>query len=122
MITGLQHAVLFCRDTDASRARYERAGFTYRRGYEGMHWLEMGDAEVMLRPGGEGEVRGRPVLHAAVSDAAAALARARANGLRPLDHQDPGRELTEPVRRPWGDVEFELQDPDGQWWAFTERP
>ncbi len=121
MITGLHHVVLFCSDTEASRSWYERAGFDYLRGYDGMHWFKLGDSEIMLHPGGEGTPPGAPVLHAAVSDARAAFERALEHGLTPVDHQAPGKRLDGPVVRPWGDVEFELQDPDGQWWAFTER-
>lgn|GEM_PF-1720091 len=36
MITGYPHAVLICRDTDASRESYERAGFRNLRGYQGL--------------------------------------------------------------------------------------
>lgn len=121
MITGLHHVVLFCRDTEASRRWYERAGFEYLRGYEGMHWFKFGDAEVMLHPGGKGAPAGAPVIHAAVDDVRAAFDRLAAQGLRPLDHQAPDSDLSGPVVRPWGDEEFEIQDPDGQWWAFTER-
>lgn len=121
LITGLHHVVLFCRDTEASRGWYERAGFTYLRGYEGMHWFALGDAEVMLHPGGQGTSPGAPVLHAAVSDVRAAFDHVREQGLSPVDHQASGEPLAGPVTRPWGDEEFELQDPDGQWWAFTQR-
>ena len=121
MITQFHHVVLFCTDTEASRAWYERAGFEYLRGYDGMHWFALGDAEIMLHPGGSAKGVGRPVIHVAVNDAQAALDNARQNGLDPLDHQADGVSLSAPVVRPWGDKEFELQDPDGHWWAFTER-
>src|SRR5690606_37369067 len=119
MISGLHHVVLFCRDTEMSRQWYERAGFEYLRGYEGMHWFALGDAEIMLHPGGTSGTPGRPVIHVAVADVRAAFDRLKAHGLNPLDHQAPDAVLTGPVVRPWGDEEFELQDPDGQWWAFT---
>src|SRR5690606_15479202 len=121
VITGFHHVVVFCSDTDASREWYERAGFQYLRGYHGMHWFAVGDAALMLHPGGRRDTAGRPVLHAAVKDVVAAFEHVKSAGLEPVDHQAPGTELTFPVTRPWGDVEFELQDPDGQWWAFTEK-
>lgn len=121
-ITGFHHVVVFCTDTEVSRSWYERAGFVYLRGYAGMHWFALGSgAEIMLHPGGSAKAAGRPVIHAAVSDAQQALDSARQNGLEPVDHQAEGATLIAPVVRPWGDKEFELQDPDGHWWAFTER-
>lgn len=121
MITGLHHVVLFCNDTEESRLWYERAGFGYLRGYESMHWFRLGEAEIMLHPGGKGTPPGAPVLHAAVTDVGKVFDRAREQGLTPVDHEAPDEPLTGPVVRPWGDEEFELRDPDGQWWAFTER-
>lgn len=112
MIMGLHHVVLFCRDTGASRQWYERAGFTYLRGYDRMHWFKLGDAEVMLHPGGKGTPPGAPVLHAVFDNA-------RERGLSPVDHEAPDQPLVAPVTRPWGDTEFGVQDPEGQWWAFT---
>lgn len=41
-------------------------------------------------------------------------------GFEPIDHQQPGTILQGPVTRPWGDLEFELKDPDGHRWAFTQ--
>jgi catechol 2,3-dioxygenase-like lactoylglutathione lyase family enzyme len=119
-ITGLHHLVLFCTDTERSRAWYERAGFEYLRGYEGMHWFRLGQAEVMLHPTSETPAGAIPSLHAAVTDVDACFARARAAGLVPHDHQQPGVTLEGPVTRPWGDREFELDDPDGWRWALTE--
>ena len=54
-----------------------------------------------------------PSLHAALSDVDVFFQRAVAQGLVPYDHQQPGV-------RPWGDSEFELDDPDGQRWAFRQ--
>jgi catechol 2,3-dioxygenase-like lactoylglutathione lyase family enzyme len=126
MIKGLHHIVLFCRDPEASRAWYERAGFHYLHGYDGMHWLAFGDAQVMLHPLGEADTdaagggHARPVLHVAVDSADAAFAQVVSQGLTPIDHQRPGARIQGPVVREWGDREFELCDPDGQWWAYTE--
>ncbi|MBW7916092.1 MAG: VOC family protein [Trueperaceae bacterium] len=120
MITGLHHIVLFCGDTAMSKRWYEQVGFAYKRGYEGMHWFALGDSEIMLHPGGEGRSESAPTIHVAVTTLDELFARVKQAGLQPLDHQQPGVSLDAPVVRPWGDREFELQDPDGQWWAFTE--
>jgi catechol 2,3-dioxygenase-like lactoylglutathione lyase family enzyme len=119
-IAGLHHLVLFCADTEASRRWYEIMGFAYLRGHDGMHWFRLGDAELMLHPAEPGTRRGLPALHAAVPDVDAAFRRALAAGLTPYDHQQPDVALTAPVLRPWGDREFELDDPDGHRWGFTQ--
>lgn len=121
MLRGVHHLVLFCRDTEVSRAWYEAVGFEYARGYHGMHWFRLGDSEVMLHPaerssGGPDTV----ALHAAVDDVDALFASVVAHGLEPWDHQGDSAPLTGPVTRPWGDREFELTDPDGHRWAFTQ--
>jgi len=95
-------------------------GFVYARGYEGMHWFRLGDGELMLHPAEPGPKHGLPALHAAVADVDAAFRRAVATGLVPYDHQQPGTALSAPVVRPWGDREFELDDPDGHQWGFTQ--
>jgi uncharacterized glyoxalase superfamily protein PhnB len=60
------------------------------------------------------------VIHVAVDDVRATFDRLRERGLEPVDHHAPDAVLTGPVVQPWGDEEFELRDPDGQWWAFTQ--
>lgn len=119
-VSGLHHIVLFCADTEISRRFYESLGFAYLRGYEGMHWFALGEAELMLHPADPGQKTGLPVIHFATPDVDALFAQALAAGLQPFDHQNPGTPLTGPVLRPWGDLEFELVDPDGQWLAFTQ--
>lgn len=119
MLTGVHHIVLFCVDTEASRQWYEKAGFNYSHGYDGMHWFELGSTKLMLHPGGKGASESAPKLHAAVADVDALLGRVLDAGLQPFDHQAPGEPLTAPVERPWGDREFELTDPDGHDWGFT---
>ena len=121
MITGFHHVVLFCNDTSTSKGWYEQVGFFYKRGYEGMHWFALGDGEIMLHPGAEERNEGGPTIHVAVEALDDLFASVKQAGLRPLDHQQPEVVLDAPVLRPWGDREFEMQDPDGQWWAFTER-
>jgi uncharacterized glyoxalase superfamily protein PhnB len=121
MITGLHHLVLMCRDTEAARRWYEMAGFEYLRGHDGMHWLRLGASEVMLHPAERGSGGSGLFLHAAVDDVRAHFRRAVESGLSPADHQQPGIRLSGPVQRPWGDLEFELEDPEGHRWAFTER-
>ncbi len=119
-LSGLHHLVLFCADTERSRRFYEAAGFPYLRGYEGMHWFAIGDAQLMLHPAGPEQKAGLPVIHIATPDVQALFTRQVAAGLQPTDHQQPGVTIAGPVRRPWGDLEFELVDPDGQWLAFTQ--
>ncbi len=120
MITGFHHIVLFCTDTDTSRRWYESAGFAYLRGYEGMHWFALGDGEIMLHPGGRKLPDSASVVHVGVSALDELFGKVVKAGLRPFDHQQPGAVLSGPVTRPWGDREFEIQDPDGHRWAFTE--
>lgn len=74
----------------------------------------------MLHPTEPGEKRGLPAIHLATPDIVALFARAVEAGYEPMDHQQPGVLLTEPVTRPWDDVEFELLDPDGHELAFTQ--
>lgn len=120
MISGIHHLVLFCSDTERSRSFYEALGFEHVRGYEGMHWFAVGDAELMLHPAdGEAKV-GVPVIHIATPDVDELFARAVAAGIEPLDHQAPGRPPAGPVLKPWGDREFEVVDPDGHVLAFTQ--
>ncbi len=59
-------------------------------------------------------------MHAAVADEDALFRQVVARGLRPHDHQQPARTLEGPVTRPWGHREFELTDPGGHRWAFTQ--
>jgi hypothetical protein len=59
-------------------------------------------------------------IHVATSDVEGMFARVRRAGLEPLDHQQPGTALSGPVTRPWGDREFELEDPDGNRIIITQ--
>lgn len=120
MITGFHHIVLFCEDTATSKAWFEQVGFAYKRGYHGMHWFALGGAEIMLHPGGAGTDVRAPIVHVAVTDVDALFTRVKSAGLAPFDHQSPTSVLLAPVTRAWGEREFELRDPDGQVWAFTE--
>lgn len=60
-------------------------------------------------------------MHVIVDDLDAAFTRMKQVGLQPFEHTSPGDVLDAPVVKPWGEREFELQDPDGQRWAFNER-
>jgi uncharacterized glyoxalase superfamily protein PhnB len=115
-------AVLFLRDTEAAKAWYEAMGFRHLRGYEGMHWFALGEGEVMLHPADRSSGGGASgmSLHAGVDDVDAVFRRAAAAGFRPFDHQQPGVVLDSPVARPWGSREFEVLDPEGHRWAFTQ--
>lgn len=118
----LQSVVLMCRDTEVAKGWYEAMGFRYLRGYHGMHWVAAGGTEIMLHPAEQPSGGSGLVLHAGVPDARVAFDRARAAGFEPYDHQQPGVKLEEPVTRPWGAIEFELDDPDGHRWGFTQSP
>lgn len=116
----VHHLVLYCVDTEASRTWYEQVGFEYLRGYHGMHWFALGPTELMLHPADHGPGEHALSLHAATSDVDTLFRHVVAQGLTPLDHQGDGAPLAGPVTRPWGDREFELDDPDGHHWAFTQ--
>jgi len=120
MIKNLHHVVLFYPDVEAARQWFEAVGFTYARGYRGMHWFTIGDAEIMLHPSEASSGGSGLTIHVAVEDVRASFARVVAAGLVPFDHQSPGEGLAEPVTRPWGSREFELQDPGGHLWALTQ--
>lgn len=121
MMKGLHRIVLFCKDTEASKEWYTRAGFTYKHGHEGMHWFSLGDGELMLHPGEPGDGDG-PSIHMRVDDLDGLFSQMKQAGLEPMDHQSPGVALEAPVVRPWGERVFELDDPDGHRWSFTESP
>jgi uncharacterized glyoxalase superfamily protein PhnB len=121
MFKGINNVVIFCSNTEASKAWYEKAGFTTKRAYEGMFWLDAGRGdEVMLHPTAEKPSGMRTVIHVAVADVRGLFKKVKANGLRPYDHQDPKKDISEPVTMPWGAIEFEMSDPDGTRWAFTQ--
>jgi catechol 2,3-dioxygenase-like lactoylglutathione lyase family enzyme len=120
MISGFHHIVLFCRDTEESKEWYEQVGFAYKRGYDGMHWFALGDGEIMLHPGRVRAGNNAGIMHASVATLDDMFKRVKQAGLQPFDNQYPDVVLDAPVTRPWGDREFELQDPDGHRWAFTE--
>ncbi len=120
-IHGIHHIVLFCSDTEASKAWYENVGFEYLRGYGGMYWLSAGPTEIMLHPGGGNPGAFSPHLHAGTADVDRLFAHVVDLGFTPIDHQQEQSRITEPVTRPWGDREFELEDPDGYRWIFTEE-
>jgi catechol 2,3-dioxygenase-like lactoylglutathione lyase family enzyme len=118
---GLMRVVVFCSDLEKSRQFYSDAGFEFISLHDNMCTFDAGGTEVLLHPAGTGRVR-VPCdlsLHVRVQDVDNLLERVREQGLVPFDHDQPGVELTTPVRRPWGDREFELADPDGYRWAFT---
>ena len=119
-ISEFHHLVLYCTDPDASKVWYEALGFEYLRGYHGMHWFRLGEGEIMLHPSEQGPGAFAPVIHARVSDVEGLFHDVLEQGLKPFDHQQPGVELRQPVERPWGDIEFELKDPDNHVWAFTQ--
>ncbi len=121
MITGFHHVVLFCTDTEGSREWYERAGFEYSRGYGGMYWFSAGPHEIMLHPSESGPVGNTPHIHVATNDVDEMFRLVTRNGLVPIDHQQPDVRIEEPVTRPWGDREFELEDPDGYRIVLTQE-
>lgn len=121
LIRGLHHLVVFCTDTSRSRSWYERVGFRLLESYDGMHWFELGGAQVMLHPGlSTGGSISPVVAYVAVDDLQALFAHVVHEGLHPYDNSAPDEPLDRPVTRPWGHVEFELRDPDGTRWGFLE--
>ncbi|MCY0869691.1 MAG: VOC family protein [Firmicutes bacterium] len=119
---GVMRIVVFCSDMERSRCFYSDAGFTMVEMQGGMCTFDAGGGtEVLLHPAGEGRARVPCdlALHVRVQDVDDLFVRVREHGLIPFDHDQPGVELRQPVRRPWGDREFELADPDGYRWAFT---
>lgn len=120
MFEGIHHIVLFCKDTEQSKIWYEQAGFTYKQGYEGMYWFTFGGVEIMLHPIDQADP-GRTEIHIAVAHAQDVFTYLSERGFELTDHQQSGKKIEGPVTRPWGDVEFELTDPDGHRWAFTEK-
>lgn len=119
MFRGVPAIVLFCKDTEASRQWYAKLGFEYLRGEHGMHWFSLVNTELMLHPGGTGSAAGQKVVVAA-EEIDTLFRTVVAAGLRPVDHLQEGMLLEGPVTRPWGSREFELIDPDGHQWAFTQ--
>lgn len=115
------HAVLFCRDTEVSRGWYERAGFAWLRGHEGMHWFRLGGGELMLHPSEAGPTGPVPELYVAVDDIDARFAQLRAAGITPVHHQ-AGGPIDAPHTTPWGSRELEAYDPDGHRWGFVHEP
>jgi catechol 2,3-dioxygenase-like lactoylglutathione lyase family enzyme len=118
-MNGLLRLVLFTTDPEVSRAWYEKAGFEYLRGYDGMYWFKVGSTEIMLHPATH-VVPSDTSFHVAVEDVDVLFQSFVELGFRPVDHQQPGMNINEPVTRPWGEREFELNDPDGHHWAFTQ--
>lgn len=119
MLDGLMRLVLFASGPEVSKAWYEKAGFTYLHGYDGMYWFKVGTTEVMLHPATH-VIPSDTSFHVATPDVNALFQSFVARGFHPVDHQQPGMHISEPVTRPWGDREFELDDPDGHHWAFTQ--
>jgi catechol 2,3-dioxygenase-like lactoylglutathione lyase family enzyme len=119
MFEGIKHIVIFCKNTQKSKEWYHKLGFTYQRGYEGMHWFAINNMELMLHPV-EDANPGYTTVHLKVKDVAELFNYVITQGLEPLDHQQSGTKISKPVKRQWGDIEFELIDPDGHKWAFTQ--
>lgn len=120
VLKGFHHVVLFCKDTAASRDWYARVGFEYLRGYHGMHWFRLGPSEIMLHPADSPSGGPGPVLHAAVANVDELFRRVVEAGFTPVDHQQGGRPIAASITHAGGAREFELRDPDGHNWAFTQ--
>jgi uncharacterized glyoxalase superfamily protein PhnB len=120
MIIGLRYLVLMCKDTNKSKQWYDKVGFEYLHGHEGMYFYKLGQSQLMLHPSEEEISPDSVSLHVNVSDVNELFQQVVDAGFEPVDHQQPGVTIKEPVNRPWGDVEFELRDPDGYRWAFTQ--
>lgn len=85
-----------------------------------MHWFTLGDGEIMLHPSTARGNNSAATVHVAVNQLDDLFERVKNIGMQPFDNQNPDEMLDGPVTRPWGDREFELKDPDGRSWAFTE--
>ncbi|MFD1739561.1 VOC family protein [Bacillus salitolerans] len=119
MLESIHHIVLFCKETELSKEWYEKVGFTYVNGFDGMHWFKLGGTYIMLHPS-DTTNPGMTAIHAGVHNVEEMFQHVVSQGLEPLDHQQDSKRIDAPVERPWGDVEFELVDPDGHQWAFTQ--
>ncbi len=119
----LHRVVLYYTDTEEAFEWFVGLGFPFLRCQEDTYWFELGEAALMLRPKvGRTEVDDLMTIHVAVPDVLAVFRLARRLGFQPFDHLSDrfDEALREPVRRPWGEVEFNLLDPGGYLWAFTQ--
>ncbi|TFB23898.1 hypothetical protein E3U55_03540 [Filobacillus milosensis] len=114
----LKNLVLFCKDTDQSKEWYEKAGFNYLRGYEGMYWFEVGGIEIMLHPTNEKGDSGDAQFHVAVDDIMSFINQIKESGLTPIDYHNMNI-ISEPTTRKWG-IDFGVIDPDGYMWVFIQ--
>jgi catechol 2,3-dioxygenase-like lactoylglutathione lyase family enzyme len=113
MDVQFHHLVLFCRDCERSRVWYETLGLKYSHGYGGMHWFELPPGRLMLHPKRDaGYSSGSPSLHLKVVDVQRCFDEVKSKGLIPIHHQ-ASEPLSAPLMMEWGDLEFELVDPDG---------
>ncbi|GAA0315344.1 hypothetical protein GCM10008967_02350 [Bacillus carboniphilus] len=119
MLEKIHHLVLFSTNTEIAKEWFERVGFAYSHGFEGMHWFQLGQTEIMLHPADEANP-GDTAIHIAVKDVHTLFNHVVAQDLEPYEHSNPNQMLSEPVTQPWGDVEFELKTPDGHKIAFTQ--
>ena len=118
LIQELHQIIVFCRDQTASRDWYERAGFAFLRFEDGAYRFELGRGEIVLEPGTR-QAREAQTIRVVVRDVLEHFHTVQIRGLIPFHHDEPDP-LEAPSIRPWGDVEFELRDPDGYIWAFVQ--
>jgi catechol 2,3-dioxygenase-like lactoylglutathione lyase family enzyme len=118
LIQELHQIIVFCRDQNASRAWYELAGFEFMRFEDGSYRFELGRGEIVLEPGTR-QAREAQTIRVMVRDVLEHFHTVRSRRLEPFHHDEPDP-LEAPSIRPWGDVEFELRDPDGYIWAFVQ--
>lgn len=118
LIQELHQIIVFCHDQNLSRDWYERAGFAFLRFEDGSYRFELGRGEIVLEPGTR-QAREAPTIRVVVRDVLEHFHTVQTRGLEPFHHDEPDP-LEAPSIRPWGDVEFELRDPDGYIWAFVQ--
>jgi len=76
--------------------------------------------EVMLHPAERGSGRSGLFFHAGVDDVHAHFLQATESGLFPRITSNRASVFPAPYNAPGATSEFELEDPEGHWWAFTQ--
>lgn len=112
----LKYFVFYSKNTEKSKAWYEKVGFEYLRGFDGMYWFKVGEVEIMLHPVEDKKESGDAQYHIHVDDVHTFIQQVKEAGFQPVDshHMTP---INEPVVREWG-TDFALIDPDQYTWVF----
>lgn len=119
-MNGVLDIVIFCKDTNSSKSWYEKVGFEYLRGHDGMYWFKAGNGELMLHPT-DTQSNTDAVFQLVVNEVDPLFESVMEKELTPLDFSNGEKVITEPTVQPWGYKEFCLRDPDGYIWAFVQK-